>query len=612
MRNVLDIIKALNDIRIVAEVRGLRLVALFVICLGVVVAEALSLGLLYPALAYLEKGPENYLSAMPAPIRAVIHALEGMGFSIGLGALLFLTLLPVVVRLICQLGRDALTLFIIHQSTAKMRVLVFGYVLKAKLEFHRENPAARIHMAMLNQIGSSARLIPELSMLFASGVQIVLLFGLLVVVSPITAFLSSFLLGVLGLAYRGFYQAGGKIAKDNLEKYVRFKFKSMEAMQNARLIKIYGTEDATTKVFRQDLDLTFHSDFRINFYNSIVEVTTAFLFALCSLVIFYVGATYYAIGLSGLGLFMVVLMRIQPAVTAVGRSAFSIATGLEAWKLTEVLINEAKSARENYGSTRQFSGLTKALTFKNVGFDYKVDDRRIPALVDIELSIPLGQIVGLVGKSGAGKSTLIDLIPRFLEPSRGTVLLDGVPAQELNLQSLRRGIGFVPQEPMMFDDTIRANLTYGIDRRVTDDELLTALRAAHGLDIINQERGGLDTRIGDRGVRLSGGQRQRLALARAILTKNTILILDEPTNALDVESELGVRDTLKVLGGKATIIIIAHRLETVQIADRILVLRDGKIVDDGVHATLQRTNAYYRSLFNLTDIEDESIVSSEV
>jgi subfamily B ATP-binding cassette protein MsbA len=609
MRRIFEILQALNDIRTVAKVRWSRLLGLFAVCLGVVVAEALSLGLLYPALAYLEKGPEKYLNTMPAQIRVVIDALARMGLTIGLGSLLAMTLLPIVARLAFQLGRDALTIFTIHQSTARMRVLVFDQVIKAKLEFHRENPSARIHMAMLNQIGSSARLIPELSMLLASGVQIVLLFGLLISVSPVTALLSTLLFALLGLAYRFFYRAGGKIAKENLDTYVRFKFKTTEALQNARLIKIYGTEDATTKVFTEDLNLAFRGDFRINFYNSVVEATTAFLFAACSLAIFYAGAVYYALSLSGLGLFMVVLMRLQPTVTAVGRSAFSVATGLEAWKLTDILIEEAKAAQESYGAPRHFTKLTDSLTFKNVDFSYKGGGREFPALVNVDVSIPLGQIVGLVGKSGAGKSTLIDLIPRFLEPSRGSLLFDGVPAQEFDLQSLRKGIGFVPQEPMMFDDTIRANLIYGIDSPLSDDEVLAALKAAHGLDIINNVRGGLDAKVGDRGVRLSGGQRQRLALARAILTKNTILILDEPTNALDVESELGIRDTLCLLGGKVTIIIIAHRLETVQIADRILVLRDGRIVDDGAHETLQRSNPYYRKLFNITNVEADRVSS---
>jgi subfamily B ATP-binding cassette protein MsbA len=189
------------------------------------------------------------------------------------------------------------------------------------------------------------------------------------------------------------------------------------------------------------------------------------------------------------------------------------------------------------------------------------------------------------------------------------VLFDGMPAQEFDLQSLRRGIGFVPQEPMMFNDTIRANLTYGIDRNIPDDELFAALEAAHGLDIINAARGGLETKVGDRGVRLSGGQRQRLALARAILAKNSILILDEPTNALDVESELGVRDTLRALGGQTSVLIIAHRLETVQIAHRILVLREGRLVDDGTHDALRRRNSYYRDLFNIASEKPAGVLS---
>lgn len=264
---------------------------------------------------------------------------------------------------------------------------------------------------------------------------------------------------------------------------------------------------------------------------------------------------------------------------------------LESQPMTEMLLveNEIKDK-----ASQTLDGKKLDISLEDISYKYPDGDT---VMTDLSLSIPAGQKVGLVGHSGAGKTTLVNLLLRFADVTGGAIKIGGHDIRDVTQKSLREHIAYVPQEPMLFHRSLRENIAYG-KPDATDKEIRDAARKAHALEFIEKLPDGLDTLVGERGVKLSGGQRQRVAIARAILKDAPILTLDEATSALDSESERLIQDALEKLMKGRTSIVIAHRLSTIAKLDRIIVLDDGKIVEDGTHAQLLKNDKIYAKLWN--------------
>jgi subfamily B ATP-binding cassette protein MsbA len=244
----------------------------------------------------------------------------------------------------------------------------------------------------------------------------------------------------------------------------------------------------------------------------------------------------------------------------------------------------------------KISDLDNNIAFNNVSFAYKKEHEKV--LDKINFNINKGEIIALVGPSGAGKSTLVDLIPRFYDTIDGSITIDGIDVKDIKINSLRSLMGIVTQETFLFDDSIKANIAYGVDN-ISDKEIEEAAKAANAHEFITELENGYNTIIGERGVSLSGGQKQRIAIARAIVKNPPILILDEATSSLDSESEKHVQSAIENLMNQRTVFVIAHRLSTVHNASKILVLDNGKIVQEGKHEELVNIDGLYKQLHKM-------------
>ena len=279
--------------------------------------------------------------------------------------------------------------------------------------------------------------------------------------------------------------------------------------------------------------------------------------------------------------FMVLAMRLLQPLKQLSQAPTIAQQSLAAAERLFEVLDLPTEAQADRG-TREVSGLCRDIVFEGVGFSYGHQ----PVLSDISFTAGRGEVIALVGASGAGKSTLVDLIPRFIEPTAGRILVDGVDTREIKLGALRTLTGIVSQDTVLFNDTVRANIAYGAADRYTHAQLEAAARAANAHDFIAALPDGYDTVLGERGTRLSGGQRQRLAIARALLTDPPILILDEATSALDTESERLMQEAVDRLLAGRTVFVIAHRLSTITNATQILVLDRGRIIERGKHLEL--------------------------
>jgi subfamily B ATP-binding cassette protein MsbA len=495
--------------------------------------------------------------------------------------------------------RHYLVAMLEQSVTRDLRNQVYEHALELDLRFYGRTRTGQI----MNRLTSDTDLLRSLltnniAMFITSVLQVIIAVGVLLatswrltllalVVMPLTFVIWRRLLEPLRRGDRRVLEMGGEVASH-----------LQETVSGVRQVKAAAAERFEAGRFRaltQDYYRTVVQTERVRALASPLAETMG---ALGTVIILWYGGRMVlvegSIGADGFILFLALSLKLyQPAkwlskFPSIVQPALAAAERIFGFLDTPVEIVDGPQLR-------QCDGFRGSIRFENVSFAYTAGE---PVLCSVDLEVEPGQVVALVGPSGAGKSTLIDLLARFYDPTAGRITIDGVDLREVSPRSLRRQLGMVTQETVLFHDTVRANIAYALPG-ASADAVERAARAANAHEFIMQLPDGYDTILGERGTRLSGGQRQRIAIARAILRDPPLLIFDEATSALDSESERLVQDAVQRLFAGRTVIVIAHRLATILGADRILVMDQGRIVQAGRHDELLEQGGLYRKLYRL-------------
>lgn len=503
----------------------------------------------------------------------------------------------------CYFGSSAVMIPMRTGIVRDIRVQVYNKVLSLPLGFFSQERKGDIIARMsgdVNEVENS--ITSSLDMLIKNPILILFYFGTLLFTSwQLTLFT---LLVVPAMAW-GMGALGKRLKRDSLEaqdKWSDTMSQVDETLSGLRIIKAFNAEEKMKRRFRRTADEHKHLVNKVAIRQASAHPVSEFLGTIMIMIVLWFGGTLILNGNDAFDaptfiFYMVILYSVLQPIKDLSRASYNIPRGLASMERVDKILKAENNIKE-IAAPVQVTGFNDKIEVKNVFFSYNGEKE---VLEDINVTIPKGKTIALVGQSGSGKSTLVDLIPRYHDVESGSISIDGVDIRNLSIHGLRSLIGNVNQEAILFNDTIFNNIAFGVEN-ATMEQVVAAAKIANAHDFIMEKEKGYETNIGDGGRMLSGGQRQRISIARAILKNPPILILDEATSALDTESEKLVQEALDRLMSSRTTIAIAHRLSTIKNADEICVMQDGRIVERGRHEELIRLNGYYKKLNDMQQL----------
>lgn len=511
------------------------------------------------------------------------------------------------VKAVCDYFSQYLMGFIGQSAVLQLRQDLYNHLLAQSANFFERH---RTNFLVSRLVTSSAQI--ELSVsatlrdMLREGVQFIALISYAVYLNwrlTIGAFIVA---PIIGLLTAKFSKALRNLANESLEGSKMLTDIAQETLANQVIVKSYRAEKREAGRFAQIAKSIANANLRSTRIASLSPQVIEFVGVISFVILLFFGQREVLanrLDATSFLVFIIVLFSSYDPMRKLSRLHNALEQALAAarhvWEVMDE--NDALPEKSNAVELKPLSG---QIELKNVSFNYANDEKKI--LHDVSLEVPKGSMVALVGESGGGKSSLIKLVQRLYDVTEGSILWDGTDLRDAKVESLKKQIALVTQETVLFNDTIRYNISYG-NPDASDIEIIEAAKIAFAHDFIRELPNGYDTIVGERGVFLSGGQRQRIAIARAVLTNAHVLILDEATSALDTESEKFVQKALANLMQNRTSIVIAHRLSTIRKADKIVVMERGKIIQTGTHAELLEMGGVYKKLYELQFAEEEEL-----
>ncbi len=481
-----------------------------------------------------------------------------------------------------------------------LRNKLYSHFHYLSLSYFNKNKSGELTAVLVNDIDNMRNSLSIMfQKLFVEPINIIILMSLLFIVSTKLALIALLIIPVSGIIIFGISHSIRRRSARSQAQLAGMTSMIAETIGSMRIVKAFATKGFEINRFAKETQkyykLMLRRD-RLRFVSSPVSETFG---ATIAALLLWVGArdvlVIESISSEDFLRFILLLFSLFQPLKNLTNVVNELQNGLASADRVFAIM-DIKSDIQDVDNAIKVNDLKNTLSFDNVSFSY--GDEKDKVLNNINFQINKGEILALVGPSGAGKSTLVDLIPRFYDTLGGSIKIDGKDIKELKINSLRSLMGIVTQETFLFDDSVKANIAYGVEN-ISDDKIKDAAIAANAHEFIKELPDGYNTIIGERGVSLSGGQKQRIAIARAIVKNPPILILDEATSSLDSESEKHVQSAIENLMSERTVFVIAHRLSTVHNANKILVLENGQIVQEGKHDELVNIDGLYKQLHKM-------------